>query len=162
MSRADVRAAVTQWVETPTIPNLNQVFTSFPKRIQFQQYAAPGQLNRAVAVVFIENEVESRIAVGGGFSGWKRIDYGVVLQLYFHSLENLAENAMDSFDVLVDNIKDQLRSGGHRLNDPAGTTIWQAAEPGIAVSYGEPTTNDDGAIEIWAGIKFDVTQMIQA
>ena len=54
MSRADVRAAVTQWVETPTIPNLNQVFTSFPKRIQFQQYAAPGQLNRAVAVVFIE------------------------------------------------------------------------------------------------------------
>ena len=162
MSRQEVRNAVGNWVAQATIPNLNQIFTSFPKRINFEQNAAPGQMTRAAGVVFINAENESRIAVGGAYDGWKRIDYSVEFQLFVHSMQNYAQDAMDDFDEIIDGVKDQLRAGGHRLGMPDGDVIWQAAEPDISVSYGEPKTNDGGAVEIWAGIAFTVTQMIRS
>jgi hypothetical protein len=162
MSRQEVRNAVGNWIAQATIPNLNQVFTSFPKRINFEQNAAPGQLTRAAGVVFIQAETEGRIAVGGANDGWKRIDYAVEFQVFTHSMHAQAQNAMDDFDDIIDGIKDQLRAGGHRLGQTDGDVIWQAAEPDISVTYGEPKTNDGGAVETWAGIAFNVTQMIRS
>lgn len=162
MSRHDVRRAVGDWIASANIQHLNQIFYSFPKRINFQANSSAGELTRAAGVVFIADESESRIAVGGAYSGWKQIDYRIQFQLYTHSMENYSQDAMDTFDDIVDGIKNQLRSGGHRLNLSDGSVIWQAAEPGISVTYGEPMTNDGGATEIWAAIEFTVTQMIQA
>lgn len=162
MSRAEVRAAVGNWVAAANVPNLNQIFTSFPKRINFQENAAPGTASRAAGVVFIQQESEGRLAVGGPTDGWKRIDYEVEFQIFFHSMANYGQDAMDDFDAIIDGVKDQLRAGGHRLGMPDGDTIWQAAEPDISVVYGEPKTNDGGAVEIWAGIAFTVTQMIRS
>jgi len=162
LSRQEVRKAVGDWIALAAIPNLNQIFTSFPKRINFEQNAAPGQMTRAAAVVFIAGETESRIAVGGAYSGWKRIDYDVEFQLFTHSMNNYAQDARDAFDEIIDGIKTQLRAGGHRLGKTDGDVIWQAAEDAITVAYGEPKTNDGGATEIWAGVRFTVTQMIQA
>lgn len=162
MSRAQVRTAVGNWVASTPITNLNQVFTSFPKRINFEQNADVGSATRVAAIVFIQGETEARVALGGAYSGWKRIDYDVVLQLFCHSMQNYAQDSMDDFDAVVDSVKDLLRSGGHRLGLSDGSVIWQAAEPSITVAYGEPKTNDGGAVELWAGIQFTVTQMIQA
>lgn len=162
MSRAQVRTAVTDWIISANVTNLNQVWTSFPKRIDFQTNSIPGQMTRAAGVVFISNETEGRIAVGGAYNGWKRIDYSVQFQIFTHSLRNNAEEVMDDFDAIVDGVKNQLRSGGHTLGLPDGSVIWQAAEPAIDVSYSEPATNDNGATETWASIDFIVTQMIQA
>lgn len=162
MSRQQVRAAVGEWVADAAIPNLNQIFTSFPKRINFQQNSTAGQLCRAAAVVFISNETEERIAIGGAYDGWKRVDYDVQFQIYTHCMHNYAQDAMDDFDAIVDAVKAKLRAGGHRLGKTDGDVIWQAAEPGISVSYGEPLTNDGGATEIWAAISFTVTQMIRS
>jgi hypothetical protein len=162
LSRAEVRAAVGNWVAAANVPNLNQIFTSFPKRINFQENAAPGTASRAAGVVFIQQESEGRLAVGGPTDGWKRIDYEVEFQIFFHSMANYGQDAMDDFDAIIDGVKDQLRAGGHRLGMPDGDTIWQAAEPDISVVYGEPKTNDGGAVEIWAGIAFTVTQMIRS
>lgn len=161
MSRSQVRAAVSNWVAVGNVENLNQVWTSFPKRIDFQVNATPGQLTRAAAVVFISAESESRVAIGGAYNGWKRIDYITHLQIFCHQMYRNAEDGMNDFDSLIDNIKDQLRAGGHTL-DQTDSVIWQAAEPDISVSYGEPATNDNGATETWADIQFTVTQMIQA
>jgi len=160
--RQEVRTAVKEWVDLAAIPNLNQTFTSFPKRINFQENSTAGQMTRAAGVVYISSENESRVAVGGAYSGWKRIDYTVEFQIYSHSLQNYAQDAMDDFDEVVDAVKDQLRAGGHRLGKTDGDIIWQAAEPSISVSYGEPKTNDGGATEIWAAVMFTVTQMIQS
>ena len=162
MSRQEVRSAVATWVAGANIPNLNQVFTSFPKRINFQENAAAGTANRAAGVVFIAGETEGRVAVGGANDGWKRVDYAVEFQVFFHSMENYAQPAMDAFDAIIDGIKDRLRAGGHRLGQTDGDIIWQAAEPDISVTYGEPKTNEGGAVETWAGIAFDVTQMIRS
>lgn len=167
MSRASVRAQIYQYLTDNNnnslnyITGLNQVFTSFPKRINFQTNSHPGQTSRAACVIFIESETESRIAIGGATDGWKRVDYGVVLQIYHHSLQREAEDAMDDFDVLIDGIKEYLRMD-HNLGDPTGTIVWQGAEPAINTVYGEPSTSEGGATETQAIIRFLVTEMIQA
>jgi hypothetical protein len=161
MSRKVVREAVQSWVASAQINTLNQVFTSFPKRINFQVNSMPGQLSRAAAVVFIESEFESRIAIGGAHSGWKRIDYGIALQVFHHSSERTAELAMENFDELIDTIKDYLRAD-HNFGDTTGTIVWQGAEPSISTTYGTPTTTDGGTTETWCQIRFEVTEMIQA
>ena len=162
MTRQQVRQNVGTWVADAAIPHLNQVFTSFPKRINFQANSSAGEMTRAAGVVFIRGEREDRVALGGASSGWKRVDYDVQFQVYTHSVEQYAQDAMDAFDAIVDAVKERLRAGGHRLGASSGDVIWQAAEPEIMVQYGEPMTNDGGATEIWAAIEFTVTQMIQS
>jgi hypothetical protein len=161
LTRAQVRSNVAQWIADAGISHLNQVFTAHPKRINFQANSTAGEINRFAAVVFIRGERESRVALGGASSGWKRVDYDTVVQLYCHSVAAYTQDSMDAFDIVVDAVKERLRVGGHRLGLTDGDVIWQAAEPEITVDYGEPMTNDGGATEIWAGIEFTVTQMIQ-
>lgn len=171
MSRKIVREKIAEWISSAQINTLNQVFTSFPKRINFQVNSFPGQNSRAAAVVFIESENESRIAIGGvspmnvdygAGKGWKRVDYQIALQIFHHSLQREAQDAMDDFDEVIDAVKDRLRAGQHTLGVENPNEIWQAAEPNIDVQYGEPVTNDQGSTETWAAIRFTVTQMIES
>jgi hypothetical protein len=159
--RSGVRSTLSAFISNPPIDTLNQVFTSFPKRINYQVNSQPGQLSRSAVVVYIAGEEESRIAVGGAHSGWKRIDYTVILQIYQHSMERNSEEAMTAFDTLVDNIKERLRSD-HNFGNADGTLVWQGAEPAINARYGEPATSNEGATETYAEIEFLVTEMIQA
>lgn len=159
--RTGVRATLYNWLNTGSITGLNQIFTSFPKRINYQVNSTAGQLSRAAVVIFIQNERESRIAVGGATNGWKRVDYSIILQVYQHSMERNAEDAMTAFDTLIDAIKTRLRAD-HNFGDATGNLVWQGAEPEISTSYGEPATSQGGATETFAEIQFDVTEMIQA
>jgi hypothetical protein len=159
--RTGVRSTLASFLTTPQITTLNQVFTSFPKRINFQVNSLAGQLSRAALVVFIQSENETRLAIGGATNGWKRVDYSIVLQIFHHSLHRNAEDAMTDFDTLVDNIKTRLRSD-HNFGDTTGTLVWQGAEPIINATYGEPSTVAEGATETYAELQFDVTEMIQA
>jgi hypothetical protein len=159
--RTGVRATLASFISNPPIQTLNQVFTSFPKRINYQVNSQPGQLSRAAVVIFIAFEDETRLAIGGATSGWKRVDYTVILQIYQHSLQRNAEDSMADFDTLIDNIKTRLRSD-HNFGDPTGNLVWQGAEPHIRARYGEPSTSEEGATEIFAELEFDVTEMIQA
>ena len=162
MSRQEVRSAVGTWIADAGIPHLNQVYTAHPKRINFQLNSTAGELTRAAGLVYISREQESRIAIGGAYDGWKRVDYEVEFQIFCHSVQALAQDAMNDYDQIVDAVKERLRAGGHRLGQENGDIIWQAAEPNISVTYGEPATNDGGATEIWAAISFTVTQMIRS
>jgi hypothetical protein len=162
VGRQQVRSALATYLIPPTIPGINQVFTSFPKRIDFQVNALPSQLNRCAAVIFIENETETRIANGGVSDGWKRIDYSIALQLFHHSLERNSEDAMADLDIIIDDLKEILREGDHRLGDTSGIQVWQAAEATIDVTYGEPLSQKGTSTETWATVRFIVTQMIQA
>jgi hypothetical protein len=159
--RSGVRATLYNFISNPPIPTINKVWTSFPKRIQFQENSQPGQLSRAQVIIFIASENETRLAIGGAHNGWKRVDYNVIIQIYQHSMERNAEDAMIAFDTLVDNLKTRLRSD-HNFGDPTGTLVWQGAEPIINARYGEPSTTKEGATETFAEIEFMVTEMIQA
>lgn len=161
VGRKEVRSTLANFIAPPNVDGINQVFTSFPKRINFEVNSLPSQLSRAAAVIFIESEREDRLAIGGATSGVKRIDYSVAIQIFHHSLERDSEEAMNDLDNLIDNLKDKLRSD-HQFGDPNGTLVWQAAEPVIEVYYGEPMSQNGTSTETWATVRFDVTQMIQA
>ena len=103
--RAAVRNTLYNFLYNPPVTNLNQVFTSFPKRINFQVNSQAGQLSRSAVIIFIQSETESRLAIGGAHNGWKRIDYSIILQVYQHSLEPDSQAAMESFDTLIYIIK---------------------------------------------------------
>jgi hypothetical protein len=162
VGRKEVRSTLATFIAPPAISGINQVFTSFPKRIDFQVNSLPSQTNRCAAVIFIETENESRIANGGVSSGWKRIDYGIAIQLFHHSLERNSEDAMADLDNTIDDLKELLRDGFHRLGDTDGVLVWQAAEPEISSIYGEPLSTNGTSTETWATIRFIITQMIQA
>jgi hypothetical protein len=159
--RSGVRETLYNFISNPPIPTINKVWTSFPKRIQFQENSQPGQLSRAQVIIFIASENETRLAIGGAHNGIKRVDYNVIIQIYQHSLERNAEDAMIAFDTLVDNLKTRLRSD-HNFGDPTGVLVWQGAEPIINARYGEPSTTKEGATETFAEIEFMVTEMIHA
>ena len=159
--RGGVRATLANFIANPPIATVNQVFTSFPKRINFQVNSQPGQLSRSAVVIYIAGETESRIAVGGAHNGWKRVDYTIILQVYQHSMDRNSEESMTAFDTLIDNIKTRLRSD-HNFGDTTGTLVWQGAEPAINARYGEPATSNEGATETYGEIEFLVTEMIQA
>ena len=161
VGRKEVRSTLATFIAPPQVDGINQVFTSFPIRINFSVNSLPSDKSRCAAVIFIESETESRIAVGGAHSGWKRVDYSVAIQLFHHSSEQNAEDAMDHFDKVIDNLKDRLRSD-HRFGDDSGTLTWQGAEPRIDTSYGEPDASNGTYVETWAVVRFEVTQMIQA
>ena len=161
VGRAQVRETLYNFIQPPQVDGINQVFTAMPKRIDFQVNALPSQPSRVAAVIFIESEAETRIAVGGATNGWKRIDYTVVIQLFQHSLSRSAEDAMNDFDYTIDALKVRLRSD-HNFGDPNGYLVWQGAEPIIDVAYGEPLSQNGASIETWASMRFIVTQMIQA
>lgn len=160
--RTGVRATLFTWLSTGNISGLNQIFTSFPKRINFQVNSQAGQLSRSAVVIFIQSEREKRIAIGGAYNGWKRVDYSIILQVYQHSLERDSQTAMASFDTLIDAIKARLRAD-HNFGDATANLVWQGAEPEINTTYGEPSSVEGNpATETFAEIQFDVTQMIQA
>lgn len=161
VGRKEVRSTLAEFIAPPAVDGINQVFTSFPKRINFQVNSLPGQSNRTAAVIFIESERENRLGIGGATSGIKRVDYTVVIQVFHHSLENDPQDAMNDFDKMIDNLKEKLRSD-HQFGDPSGVLVWQGAEPVIDVSYGEPLSTNGNSTETWASLRFDVTQMIQA
>ena len=159
--RAAVRSTLANFIGQPNVQGINQVFTAFPKRIDFQVNSLPSQQSRAAAVIHIESERETRLAIGGATSGIKQVDYTVVIQVFHHSMERKSEDAMADFDTTIDNLKEKLRSD-HTFGDPSSNLVWQGAEPAIDVSYGEPVSNDGTSTETWASLRFTVTQMIQA
>ena len=159
--RAAVRSTLANFIKAPNVDGINQVFTSFPKRIDFQTNALPSQLSRTAAVIFVESEKENRLAIGGATNGIKRVEYSIVIQLFHHSSERKPEDAMDDFDKVIENLKTKLRSD-HQFGDPSGIFVWEGAEPVISVSYGEPDSSSGTYTDTWASVRFDVTQMIQA
>jgi len=159
--RVGVRDTLYKWLVNGNIKHLNQIFTSFPKTVNFELNSVAGELSRAAVVIYIQAERETRIAVGGPYTGWKRVDYTVVLQIFHNSVEPTAQAAMADFDILVDSIKERLRED-HNFGDTTGTLVWQGAEPAINALYGEPSTSNSGATDTFASLEFEVTEMIQA
>lgn len=160
MSRATVRAAVQAYFEPPAVTGLNKLFSALPKRIEgtWFRYGKPaGTLSGCVGVVHIVGESEERIAIGGEHSGKKWVHYEVQLQVFQHSLQRHAEDAMNDFDTVMDNIKALLRAD-RRLDDYP--VIFEAGEKYLEGEYGEPKVLADGSTEIWGAVRFEVSEIL--
>ena len=159
--RTDVRTTLATYLTNGNIYGVNQVYTSFPKIENLNTGAIAGQASFAGLVVFIMDEKDSRIAVGGAASGWKRVDYTVSVQILHQSYEREAEAAMAHFDLVVESLKERLRAD-RQFGDATGNLVWQGANPSMFATYAEPEIADLGVIKTWCALQFPVTQMIQA
>jgi hypothetical protein len=160
MSRATVRAAVTAFFQPPAVSGLNKCYSSFPKRIpgpDFRAGQAAGTKSGAVGVTNIVSETEERIAIGGATSGKKWVHYTVELQIFCHSIETHAEDAMDFFDDVIDGVKAHLRSDRWLSDYPV---IFEAGERELVGVYGEPRVLNDGASEVWGAVRFEVSEVL--
>lgn len=160
MSRATVRSAVATFFAPPAVTGLNSVYTSMPKRVtgpEFRKGQAAGTKSGAVGMVLIAGEREERIAIGGPTSGKKWVHYDIEFQVYCHSIETHAEDAMAFFDSVIDGVKARLRSD--RWLNSYGV-IFEAGERELIGVYGEPKVLADGASEIWGAVRFEVSEVL--
>lgn len=159
--RGKAREAVKDWLEAGNILYLNKVFSAPPLRMDLREKGTPPY--QAQAVLFIDDEGELRMAFGGAFSGKKRIDYMMSLEVYFSSVEIDTEAAQDAFDVMIDQIKARLRLGGHTAGISDETVVWQVAEGGYGIQCDfmdpSPQPNVGGEpIEHYARVRFECSQ----
>ena len=161
-AKTDVRNAIVSWLTAANFPNVIQIHRAAPKKIDFANGASAGQITRVALYVHLGRAVDTKIATGGANSGWKEVKYRATIQVLQYSLQADGEVASDDFDTITDAIVARLRTGGHRLGLSDGSVIWQAAVDNITQDLGEPKMLESGATEYWAGIQFDVQQMVQA
>jgi len=158
MSRATARSGLAAFL-TNAVTGINTVYTTFPNPQDipgdaFFNGQPAGTASGAVLVVFIADEVEERIAMGGQ----KRIDYTVELHL-FHRSTGTADDAMAHFDGVVEALKVLLRGSTTSADHTLGGTFWQAYETPITTQYGIPAAN--GALtETWAVVNVTATEML--
>lgn len=164
MGRASVRSAIYNYFNpngTSAVTGIDTWYPSFPKRIPATAFrSTPGQTSGSAAAIFILAERENRIALGGAHSGWKRVVYTVEVQIFHNSIEQHAEDAMDHFDLTIDNLKNKIRADRN-----LGTNlqvVWEAGEGELSSVYGEPKVIQGGATEIWGTVRFQLTEMVNA
>lgn len=161
MSRATIRAAVTDWLSSNS-PGINTVYRGFPKVIPGQAFfSGPGSMSGCVAIIHIAGETETRIAVGGPTSGQKRVDYTLEIQLRYRSVKSASLNsdagleATDEFDATVDALKDRIRADRTAGSD----AVWQWGEQELTGLYGELIESDNGLVQ-WGVIQTVVTEFL--
>lgn len=160
MSRTTVRKAVTEFFSPPAVPMLSAVYSSIPKRVpgpEFRKTLSAGTKSGAIAIVAIAGENERRIAIGGEHNGRKRVFYDVILEVKMHSVHTHSEDAMADFDILIDNIKEKLRSDRRLANDGV---IFEAGEGYLTGEYADPEVMNDGSTIIWGVVRFEVSEVL--
>ena len=167
-SRSLARQAIKDWLDAGEILYLDKVFVAPPLRLSFPQYSQNDHHNCQI-VVFIDDQGEMRMSLGGANSGKKRIDYMIALEIYYRCTLPDPETAQDVFDDLVDAINARLRADrrlgvSDSLNSES--VIWQAGEGGygIQIDFKDPADGNIGGepIEHYARMRFEVTQWITA
>lgn len=166
--RKAARQQIADWLIAGNIRYLDKVFTSPPLRLDWAAYAQDRE-HQSQMVIFIDEEGELRMSMGGATSGKKRIDYMVSMEFYYRSLQINPEVAQDVFDDIVDDIKARLRADrrlGISSSINTDGVIWQAGEGGfgIQIDFKDPVDGNVGGepIEHYARIRFEVTIWITA
>lgn len=126
MSRASVRAAVTDFLSEPPIDGLSFVKSSTPKRVEAKEFYAGlplGAMSGCGAEVHIRNQHEERESFGGAIGGSKWRTYDVRLVLRFRSRHSKPEDAENDADTMFDAITNRFHA-----DRTMGGRVFQAGE----------------------------------
>lgn len=171
MSRATVRAAIQAWFDpttgsawsaaTPGPPDqLDKVWAPFPQEIDFRQYSrVPGKSTDAQAVVFLSGQSETRVTIGGAHLGLKYVTHQVRLQVFCQSEQPDPDLFMADVDTLADAL--HLRAvADHNFGVP--DVLFQVAEAGVGLEFGEPVLDESAAWNQWFQLNFTANEFITA
>ena len=168
MSRATVRAGLAAWL-TSSITAIRTVYPALPRVMPADAFTAGlvGSPEGCVACITLAAEQEGRTAMGGATAGQKRVDYDVVIQLFYRRFvqqtvqvgeltvaADMAVVAMNSFDAIVEQVKARIRA-----DRTASGSVWQWGEAELTGEYSDPYERGD-AIECWGAIHTQATEFI--
>ena len=139
MSRATVRAAVASYLTGAGITNLSSV-KQFPAKLtpegDFFEGEDPGHSSGAIIFLYIENQKENRIALGGPHNGRKAIDYTFILDCYLRSTHQKSEDAGFDNEAFLDSLVAAIRADRN------------AGAPSIIFQWGEGANGAAGGPDI--------------
>jgi hypothetical protein len=130
MSRATVRAAITDYLANAGIENLSTVKpfpAKFTSEAEFYDGEDPGHSSGAIIYIFFENQTENRVALGGAHDGRKVIEYTVALDCFMRSNHKRSEDAGLDNETFLDSLEAAIRADRN------------AGAPGVIFQWGEGT-----------------------
>jgi hypothetical protein len=135
MSRATVRAAVTDYLSNAGITHLNSV-KPFPAKytgeMEFFDEDEPGVASGALIFLYIQSERESRIALGGAHDGRKLVEYTLVLDCFMRSQKKKSEEAGADNEAFLDSLLAAIRAD-RQAGHPEAILQWgEGVFPGSA------------------------------
>lgn len=174
MSSADVRAAVTAFMESPGLPGLSQWFKSPPWFVDGDAWNLADNLGSgSVGMVHLTEKSESRITLPAlqpnilGPVGQKAVRYKVglvVLYQYLLPSATLAPVPSDDYvgqlDATLDAIEDRIRSDPN-LGNP--DVVFQAGQDQNDITiHRDLPRRMPAKILAWTVVEFNLTEIINA
>jgi len=166
VSTATVRSAIATFFEGASITGLHKVHAAPPYWADGSEWDLAGGQSGAIAAVHLVADRESRITVPV-LTGQKMVRYHVGLMVFYQWL--LPSNTTtpvdeaawaDPLDVIIDGIKDRLRSDP---NCGVPATIWQAAQdPDDVTIQRDLPRRLPGKILSWNVVEFSVYEVVTA
>jgi len=168
MPKSEVRQALYEYLrpENSHITSLGTVYPALPKvanESDLFNFVPPGAGVGAVMYMFIENQEETRIALGGPQQGRKFRPYGLSLLCVLKSdLQTSAEGQV-AFDYFIDSLTGYIEAD-RNAGDP--TVIFQWGEggvgggPDIRIDYPVPKTVNGGVMLFQAIVRVTVCEIL--
>ena len=168
MSRATVRAQITDYLSNYGITNLSGVKpfpAKFTPEMEFFAGEDPGHSSGAIIFLFFETERETRIALGGAHDGRKAVEYSVVLDCFMRSTHRKSEDAGADNEAFLDSLMAAIRADRNAGN-PAVIFQWgEGTFPGSpdieVVSYYPRLLNGAGSTtQIYSTVRVSVIEIL--
>ena len=152
MSKSTVTQAVYQYLKpsTSNIPQLGTVYTALPKIANESDLftsSYPGLGLGAVIYMFIVNQSEKRVALGGPHDGRKLRIYDLGLLIVFKSDLRETVDGQTAFDAFIDNLTEYIQADRNAGNPEVVFQWGEGGENGgtdIRIDYTMPRTLDGG------------------
>lgn len=179
MPKTDVRNALLYYLtpENSNITYLGTVYPALPKvsnESDLFNFVPPGTGVGAIVYMFIENQEENRVALGGQHGGRKFRHYGLSLLCILKSDLPSSADGQAAFDLFIDSLTARIqadRNAGTEAVALGGTgpyagtgVVWQWGEGSmlggadIHIEYPVPKTADGGVQLFQAVVRVTVAE----
>ena len=155
MSKQSVTQGVYEYLQpnSSNIPNLGTVYIGLPRvgdEADLFTNSYPGADGGAVIYLFITDQTERRIAMGGAHSGNKFRTYNLGMLIIFKSILQDTWQAQNAFDEFIDSLTEFIQAD--RTPEIPQSNIFQWGEgtelggPDIRIDYTMPRTDNGGML----------------
>jgi len=170
VSRTTVRSAIASYLESANVTYLSTVKpfpAKFTPEMEFYEGEDPGVQSGAIVYLYIEQETEHRIALGGAHGGQKVVEYVFHLDCFFRSTKRKTEDVGADNETFLDSLLSAIRADRNAGN-PSVVFQWgEGVLPGSAdlevTSYYPRTLNGAGSTtQVFSSVRVSVVEILTA
>ena len=175
VSRTTVRSAIQTYLQGKSqsgngaISSLSTVYGFPPKLTKEGDFFAdddPGTQSGAVIYLYIEHEVRKGIELRGAPAGGKLVDYTFILNCYFRSMKQKAEDAGADNETFLDSLVTAIEldktagAPGVIFHWGEGSGTWRGPDIEITSYYPRPLSSSAGVMQVYSEVRVHVVEQI--